>query len=50
MILGVLLLIFRGRVITRPGYQIAESEAFMKAEKIKVAVYKVICLAVKGHG
>ena len=38
------------RVITRPAYQVAESETFMKGEKIKVGVYKVICLAVKGHG
>ncbi|KIM23633.1 hypothetical protein M408DRAFT_77324 [Serendipita vermifera MAFF 305830] len=37
-------------VITRPAYQVAESEAFMKVEKIKSSVYKVICLAVKGHG
>ncbi|KAG8832801.1 Condensin complex subunit [Serendipita sp. 399] len=37
-------------VITRPAYQIAESEAFMKIEKIKAGVYKSICVAVKGHG
>ncbi|KAG8845943.1 hypothetical protein FRB91_001313, partial [Serendipita sp. 411] len=37
-------------VITRPAYQIAESEAFMKVEKVKTGVYKVICVAVKGHG
>lgn len=37
-------------VVTRPAYQIAESEIFMKVEKIRLGVYKVICVAVKSHG
>ncbi|EJU02276.1 hypothetical protein DACRYDRAFT_94650 [Dacryopinax primogenitus] len=34
---------------TRPAYQIAQSETYMKNQDIRLAVYKVICLAVKQH-
>ncbi|KAG7094848.1 hypothetical protein E1B28_005656 [Marasmius oreades] len=36
--------------ITRPAYHVAENEQYMKAEDIKLGVYKVICLAVKHQG
>lgn len=36
--------------MTRPAYHITESEQYMKNEKIRMGVYKVICLAVKHHG
>ncbi|KAH9939915.1 non-SMC mitotic condensation complex subunit 1-domain-containing protein [Amylocystis lapponica] len=36
--------------ITRPVYHITESEQYMKAQPIRLGVYKVICLAVKHHG
>ncbi|KAF9457593.1 non-SMC mitotic condensation complex subunit 1-domain-containing protein [Collybia nuda] len=36
--------------LTRPAYHITESEQYMKNEKIRMGVYKVICLAVKHHG
>ena len=36
--------------MTRPAYYVAENEGYMKAEKIRLAVYKVICLAIKNHG
>ena len=36
--------------MTRPAYYVAENEGYMKTEKIRLAVYKVICLAVKNHG
>lgn len=43
-------LIWFRRIVTRPAYQIAESEALLKQEKIRMGVYKVICYAVKHHG
>ncbi|KAF5389534.1 hypothetical protein D9757_004200 [Collybiopsis confluens] len=36
--------------ITRPAYQVAESEVFMKSEDVKENFCKVICRAVKNHG
>ncbi|TFK38244.1 non-SMC mitotic condensation complex subunit 1-domain-containing protein [Crucibulum laeve] len=36
--------------LTRPAYQILESEQYMKSQEIKLSVYKVICYAVKHHG
>ncbi|KAF9269363.1 hypothetical protein L218DRAFT_1072228 [Marasmius fiardii PR-910] len=36
--------------ITRPAYHVAENEQYMKAEEIRLGVYKVICLAVKHQG
>ncbi|KAF9479751.1 hypothetical protein BDN70DRAFT_833871 [Pholiota conissans] len=36
--------------ITRPAYHVTESEQFMKVHDIKMASFKVICLAVKHHG
>ena len=36
--------------ITRPAYHVTESEQYMKVEEVRMAVYKVICLAVKHHG
>ncbi|KZT06979.1 uncharacterized protein LAESUDRAFT_652146 [Laetiporus sulphureus 93-53] len=36
--------------ITRPVYHITESEQYMKAQAIRLGVYKVVCLAVKHHG
>lgn len=36
--------------VTRPAYHIAECEAYMKSNEIRLGVYKVICLAVKFHG
>ncbi|KAG6844081.1 hypothetical protein H0H87_009907 [Tephrocybe sp. NHM501043] len=36
--------------MTRPAYQITESEVYMKIEPIKNGVLKIICLAVKHHG
>jgi condensin complex subunit 1 len=35
---------------TKPAYQLAEVEAYLKTQEIKLGVYKVICLAVKFHG
>ncbi|KAF8986383.1 non-SMC mitotic condensation complex subunit 1-domain-containing protein [Cyathus striatus] len=35
--------------ITRPAYQIAESEAYMKNQAIRQGIYKIICLSVKHH-
>lgn len=35
---------------TRPAYQIAETEAHLKNQEIRLGFYKVICLAVKFHG
>lgn len=34
---------------TRPAYQLAETEAYLKDQEIKLGIYKVICLAVKFH-
>ena len=36
--------------MTRPVYRIMEKEQYMKSEKIRLGVYKSICLAVKHHG
>ncbi|KIK68647.1 hypothetical protein GYMLUDRAFT_54247 [Collybiopsis luxurians FD-317 M1] len=36
--------------ITRPAYQVAESESFMKSAEVEQNFYKVICRAVKNHG
>lgn len=36
--------------ITRPAYNVAENDVFMKSEAVKLSVYKVICHAVKKHG
>lgn len=36
--------------VTRPAYNITESETYMKSNDIRLGVYKVICLAVKHHG
>ncbi len=36
--------------ITRPAWRITESEEHMKSNEIKMAVYKIICHAVKKHG
>jgi condensin complex subunit 1 len=35
---------------TKPAYQLAEAEAYLKVQEVKLGVYKVICLAVKFHG
>ncbi|KAG8711565.1 Condensin complex subunit [Ceratobasidium sp. 423] len=35
--------------LTRPAYTITESENLMKDEKVRMNVYKVICIAVKHH-
>ncbi|KAJ3827571.1 non-SMC mitotic condensation complex subunit 1-domain-containing protein [Lentinula raphanica] len=35
--------------ITRPAYQIAESETFMKSVEIRTNFFKVICRAIKNH-
>jgi len=35
---------------TKPAYQLAEVEAYLKQQEIKLGIYKVICLAVKFHG
>ncbi|TXT06039.1 hypothetical protein VHUM_03512 [Vanrija humicola] len=35
---------------TKPAYQLAEAEAYLKVNDIRLGVYKVICLAVKFHG
>lgn len=35
---------------TRPAYQIAENESYMKVQEIKMGVYKIVCLSVKFHG
>ena len=37
------------RCFTRPAYQIAENEAYMKTVEIRMGFYKVICLSVKFH-
>ena len=37
------------KCFTRPAYQIAENEAYMKAVEIRFGFYKVICLSVKSH-
>jgi len=36
--------------ITRPAHHVAENEAWMKLQEIKMPVFKVICLSVKHHG
>ncbi|OJA20254.1 hypothetical protein AZE42_02694 [Rhizopogon vesiculosus] len=36
--------------LTHPAYRVAESEQYMKVQKIRMHVYKVICIAVKHHG
>lgn len=36
--------------LTRPAYYVMESEIHMKQQPVRLAVYKVICLAVKHHG
>ncbi|KAE9404631.1 hypothetical protein BT96DRAFT_955569 [Gymnopus androsaceus JB14] len=36
--------------LTRPVYQIMESETFMKSVEVRQSIYKVICRAVKNHG
>lgn len=36
--------------LTRPAYQVSESETHMKSNETRLGVYKVICLAVKHHG
>ena len=38
------------RCFTKPANQIAESEAHMKNADIRLAVFKVMCLAAKSHG
>lgn len=35
---------------TKPAYQLAETEVYLKNQDIKLGIYKVICLAVKNHG
>ena len=34
---------------TKPAYQLAESEVYLKNHDIKMGIYQVICLAVKHH-
>jgi condensin complex subunit 1 len=34
---------------TKPAYQLAETESYLKNQEIKMGIYKVICLAVKFH-
>ncbi|KAI0038666.1 hypothetical protein FA95DRAFT_1567609 [Auriscalpium vulgare] len=36
--------------LTRPAYHVTENEQCMKSQSNRLAVYKVICLAVKHHG
>ena len=38
------------RCLTRPAYYVTESEQYMKVPEIRMAMYKVVCLAVKLHG
>lgn len=35
---------------TKPAYQLAEIEAYLKVNEVRLGIYKVICLAVKFHG
>lgn len=37
-------------LFTKPSYLVAESEALMKNPKIRMRVYKIICVAIKHHG
>lgn len=38
------------RCITKPTNRLAESEVYMKSNDIRMAIYKVFCLAAKNHG
>ena len=40
----------RASCFTRPAYQIAENEAYMKVPDIKMNVYRIVCYSVKYHG
>lgn len=35
---------------TKPAYQLAEIEGYLKVNEVRLGIYKVICLAVKFHG
>jgi condensin complex subunit 1 len=35
---------------TKPAYQLAEVEGYLKVNEVRLGIYKVICLAVKFHG
>ncbi|GMK54239.1 hypothetical protein CspeluHIS016_0108250 [Cutaneotrichosporon spelunceum] len=35
---------------TKPAYQLAEVELYLKTNEVRLGIYKVICLAVKFHG
>lgn len=35
---------------TKPAYQLAEVEAYLKVQEVRLGIYKVVCLAVKFHG
>ncbi|BEJ11951.1 hypothetical protein CspHIS471_0204110 [Cutaneotrichosporon sp. HIS471] len=35
---------------TKPAYQLAEVEVYLKTNEVRLGIYKVICLAVKFHG
>lgn len=35
---------------TKPAYQLAEVEAYLKINEVRLGIYKVICIAVKFHG
>ncbi|WVW81595.1 hypothetical protein I302_103590 [Kwoniella bestiolae CBS 10118] len=35
---------------SKPSYQLAENELYLKNQEIKLGIYKIICLSVKFHG
>ncbi|CCG81842.1 Condensin complex subunit 1 [Taphrina deformans PYCC 5710] len=37
-------------LFTKPAYLVAENEALMKNQRIKMRVYKIVCVAIKHHG
>lgn len=37
-------------LFTKPAYLVAESELLMKNQRIRMRVYKIICVAIKHHG
>lgn len=41
---------FLSNCFLRPCNQLAESEAYLKVPEIKQGIFRVLCLAAKGHG
>lgn len=37
-------------LFTKPAYLVAENESLMKNQKIRMRVYKIVCVAIKHHG